>query len=124
MYRVSPLTYFVGGLAGAGLSHIVIHCSASEMAIVNPPGGQTCQQYLGAYLAQAPGSLANPDSISNCRYCPLRSSNQFLSNVEISWSQRWRDFGIVWAFIVFNVIAAFTLYWFFRARSRSAKLRI
>jgi ATP-binding cassette, subfamily G (WHITE), member 2, PDR len=121
MYRVSPLTYFVGGTASTSLSNLNVTCSASEMVVVNPPTGQTCQQYLQGYLSQAPGTLVNPNAMESCQYCPFSSSNEFLANSEIFWNQRWRDFGIVWAYIGFNTFAAFALYWLFRGRSKSVK---
>jgi len=122
MYRVSPLTYFVSGIASTGLSHLPVECSASEMAIFDPPSGNSCQQYLQAYLSQSTGTLKNPNATESCQYCPLRSSDQFLANMEIFWNERWRNFSIIWAYIGFNVLAAVTLYLVFRVRPKSATL--
>jgi hypothetical protein len=30
------------------------------------------------------------------------------------YSEAWRNFGIMWAFIIFNVVAALAFYWIFR----------
>lgn len=120
MYRVSPLTYTVGGLAASGLHNREVHCSRKEMAIFDPPSGSTCGQYLQKYLAAgAPGELYNPDATTNCKYCPISNADQFLAAVSISWSHVWRDFGIGWAFVVFNVAAAIFLYYVFRVRRPS-----
>lgn len=111
MYRVSPLTYWVGGMAAAMLWGRQIECTASEANVFDPPAGQTCGAYLAPYLAQAPGQLQNPDATANCRYCALSSANQFLGGVNIEWSDRWRDFGLMWVYIGFNVMMAIFLYW-------------
>lgn len=76
----------------------------------------TCGAYLEPYLAQAPGQLYNPAATSQCQYCPLSNSDQFLSLSAIAWSQRWRDFGIVWSYIFFNIFMAMMLYYTFRTK--------
>ena len=53
MYRVSPLTYWVAGIAAAMLHGRQVVCAEVELSIFNPPAGQTCGQYMEAYLTQA-----------------------------------------------------------------------
>ncbi|RMY66568.1 hypothetical protein D0863_08338 [Hortaea werneckii] len=120
MYRVSPLTYWVGGIASSMLSGRPIDCSQAEASIFDPPQGQTCGEYLRPYLQQAPGTLSNPDATSNCSYCALSGADQFLTSVGISFSDRWRNFGLLWVYIGFNIMAAVFLYYFFRVRSSKA----
>lgn len=116
MYRVSPLTYIVGGIAAAGLHGHPVKCSESETSVFNPPSGLTCGAYLEPYLEEAPGQLYNPAATSQCQYCPLSDSDQFLSRSALSWSTCWRNFGIVWAYIIFNICMAITLYYVFRVK--------
>jgi ABC-type multidrug transport system permease subunit len=117
MYRLSPLTYLVGGLASTGLHGRELTCRPEEVSEFNPPsGGQTCGQYLASYLQQAPGKLLNPDATASCKYCPLRTADQFLAGNKVYWSQRWRNFGILFAFIIFNMLATIGLYWLARVR--------
>ncbi|KKZ61668.1 hypothetical protein EMCG_03777 [[Emmonsia] crescens] len=124
MWRVSPLTYTVGGLAATGLHGRVVDCAENEFAIFNPPAGSTCGQYLERYLAAgAPGRLYDPSATEACRYCPMKNADQFLSTSEIFWSQRWRNFGLGWAYIGFNVFAAVVLYYLLRVRSSKGKTR-
>lgn len=96
MYRVSPFTYWVGGMADAMLYGRAVQCSSEETSIFNPPNGETCGSYLKAYLAEAPGKLQNPMATSDCRYCSLRSADQFLAGDGIYWTDRWQDFGLMW----------------------------
>ena len=120
MYRVSPMTYLVGGWAATGLMGRAVRCAQQELAIFNPPSGQSCGQYLQRYLNNgAPGALYNPQATASCQYCPQRSANQFLAGVDISPDQRWRNFGIGFGYIVFNVFAAVVLYYLFRVRKVS-----
>ncbi|KIW34417.1 uncharacterized protein PV07_01195 [Cladophialophora immunda] len=117
MYRVSPMTYLISGWAGTGLRGRLVHCAQNELAKFDPPSGQTCAQYLTAYLnGGAPGQLYNPNATSQCQYCPLTSADQFLAGSKIYPSDRWRNFGIGFAYIIFNIFACIFLYYLFRVR--------
>ncbi|EEH23444.2 hypothetical protein PABG_05655 [Paracoccidioides brasiliensis Pb03] len=124
MWRVSPLTYTVGGLAATGLHNRIVNCAENEFAIFNPPSGATCGQYLAEFFAAgAQGQLEDPNATQGCRYCSLRNADQFLARSEVFWSQRWRNFGLGWAYIGFNVFAAVALYYMLRVRTSTGKTR-
>ena len=116
MYRVSPLTYFVDAMVATGLHGRPVVCSAAELNKFNPPNGTTCGEYMTPYLSKAPGHLLNPSAKSNCQYCPLVVSDQYIAGSGIKWDHRWRNSGIMWAYIVFNVFVAVVLYYLFRVR--------
>ncbi|KAM6480686.1 ABC-2 type transporter-domain-containing protein [Trichoderma sp. SZMC 28011] len=116
MWRVSVFTYWVAGIVATELHGRQIICSQSELSIFNPPSGQTCGEYLAPFLQQAPGQLQNPSSTADCAYCQLSNADQYLAGSEIFWSDRWRNYGIVWAYIVFNIFTAITLYYLFRVK--------
>ncbi|KIY49372.1 pleiotropic drug resistance protein PDR [Fistulina hepatica ATCC 64428] len=114
MYRVSPFTYFVSGMLSTAVAHNTVTCSSIELTTVQPPSGQTCGEYLDSYIAAAGANLINANATSDCHVCSLSSTDQFLSALGISFSQAWRDFGILWVYIGFNVIATFFVYWWVR----------
>jgi ABC-type multidrug transport system permease subunit len=117
MWRVSPFTYYVSGLASAALHGRPVICSDSEVSVFDPPLGETCGAYLAAYLEKAPGSLYNPNATSGCEYCALSSADQYLAARRIYWDERWRNYGIFWCYLVFDVFATVTLYYLFRVRT-------
>ncbi|GLA65890.1 hypothetical protein AtubIFM56815_009691, partial [Aspergillus tubingensis] len=94
MYRVSPFTYFVAGVASTQLHGVTVNCSSAEMAVFDPPSGQTCVEYLGDYLKTVPGRLMNPDAMTSCEYCPYSVADQFLAEREYRFDRRWMDFGV------------------------------
>ncbi|KAI5464906.1 ABC-2 type transporter-domain-containing protein [Mariannaea sp. PMI_226] len=116
MYRVSPFTYWIGGIVSTALHGRQITCSKSETSIFNPPSGSTCGEYMEPFTQNAPGTLQNPNDTSQCRYCSVSNADQYLAASEIFWSQRWRNYGIFWAYIVFNIFMAIVLYYVFRVR--------
>ena len=117
MWRVSPFTYLIAGMTGTGLQGRPVHCLQDELAIFNPSSGQTCQRYLEPYFQLgAPGYLTNPSSTSNCEYCSFTNADQYLALSRIDPSDRYRNLGIGFGFILFNIVAAIMLYYLFRVR--------
>lgn len=122
MYRLSPYTYLIEALLGQGMSvaflqsgvsncavssaigHSKITCAAVELVNLDPPSGQTCQQYLGPFIETSGGYLTNGEATSNCEYCAYSTTDAFLEeSFNIVYAHHWRDFGIFCAFIIFNV---------------------
>lgn len=88
-----------------------ITCSSVELVNIPPPSGMTCDQYLGPFIQTAGGYLTNGNDTSNCKYCEFSTTDGFLElSFNIYYSNHWRDLGIFFAFIVFNV--RFSLYHF------------
>lgn len=81
----------------------------------------TCGEYLGPYQQVAMGSIYNPEAMSDCQYCTIANADQFLASVSISYTTRWRDYGIGFAYIVFNICVAVLFYYLFRVRKSSGK---
>ncbi|KAJ8071471.1 hypothetical protein OCU04_001791 [Sclerotinia nivalis] len=121
MYRVSPLTYLVSAIVSTGLSGREVTCAKSELAIMQPPAGETCGSYLQSYATAAGGSIYNPEATSDCHYCSSSNADQYLASVSISYDTRWRNYGIVFAYIFFNIFMAVFLYYFIRVRKSSGK---
>jgi len=111
----------VSAVASTGLSGRQVTCSTNELAIMQPPSGQTCGQYLQSYADTAMGAIYNPSATSDCEFCSVQNADQFLASVAISYSTRWRDYGIGFAYIVFNIFMAVLLYYLFRVRKGSGK---
>ncbi|CAG8974181.1 hypothetical protein HYALB_00011789 [Hymenoscyphus albidus] len=121
MYRISPLTYLISSIASTGLAGKTMRCSSVEVAIMQPPANTTCGTYLQPYADFAKGSIYNPEALSDCQYCRLQNTDQYLASVNIKYSTRWRNYGIVFAFIAFNVFMTVVLYYMLRVRKRSGK---
>ncbi|KAF4947363.1 hypothetical protein FSARC_13984 [Fusarium sarcochroum] len=119
MYRVSPFTYWVAGIVSTELGGRAISCSVDETSIFDPPTNRTCGEYLADFLRTAPGQLQNPDATEQCQYCSLTNADQFMAGSNIYYSERWRNFGIVWAYIAFNIFIAVFSYYVFRVKKWS-----
>ena len=111
LYRVSPLSYFVSSMLGAGLANVEVTCAAEEYTIVDPPSGETCYEYLVDQMNNVGGYLLDHNATESCRFCKLQYSNVFLSQIEVEYSNRWWNFGVIWVYVAFNIAAAIGLYW-------------
>lgn len=119
MYRVSPFTYLVSGLLSTSLANADVQCAPFEVrTILQTPSGETCGEYLREYIALAGGAIYNADATENCELCGIATTNQFLASVSVFYTDRWRNFGLMWVYIVFNAVAALGLYWAVRVPKR------
>ncbi|KAF9494243.1 hypothetical protein BDN71DRAFT_1431877 [Pleurotus eryngii] len=71
------------GQAFSAIGHQDIVCSEKEIAIVNPPSGNTCAQYFQSYNATNGGYLNNPDAASTCQFCSNTSEGPLTFSTHI-----------------------------------------
>jgi len=77
---------------------------------------------MSSYINAKGGYLQDSNATTDCSFCTTAETNKFLASVESHYSQRWRNFGFMWAYIAFNVAAALALYWLVRVpKKKKAK---
>lgn len=114
LYRMSPYNYLVGAVLSVGLANAKVRCSSIELLHFEPPSGSTCASYMNSFIEFSGGYLTDPDSASICSFCPLDASSSFLKTFGIEYENRWRNFGIMWVFVLANILGAFFFYWLAR----------
>ncbi|EEU35741.1 uncharacterized protein NECHADRAFT_82194 [Fusarium vanettenii 77-13-4] len=123
MYRVNPLTYVVEGFMGTTLANAPVECATNEIITFEPPGNgsTTCAEFLEEYITAKGGYLIGNSGTSTqeCNYCPLADTNGFLAGVNVNFDHRWRNFGFLWVYIIFNTAGAVFLYWLVRVPKKS-----
>jgi ABC-type multidrug transport system permease subunit len=121
MYYLNPFNYLIGGLLVFTDFDWKIECAESELAIFDPPLGQTCGQYLAAWNA-GPGSrtnLTNPDATSGCRVCEYSRGSDYLYTVNLKdYCYGWRDAAICVLFALSSYSLVFAL---MKLRTKSSK---
>ena len=85
------------------LHDTTVQCSPLEINIFQPPQGQTCGEFAGPFLSTGFGALYNPKATANCQYCRYSTGDEYLKTLDISWNDRWRNFGFMWAYVCFNI---------------------
>lgn len=116
MYRVSPFTYLVDGMISIGLANAPVVCDAIEFLKFAPPSGVQCGTYMEPWISRTGGYLS-PTSVHSttaCEFCSISDTNSYLHSVNSNYSNRWRNFGLQWVYIVVNIAGAMLLYWLTR----------
>ena len=94
MYWLSPFTYVLEGMLGVLTHRVPVQCQSAEFARFTPPDGVSCDAYASDYLEQAGGYVqTGMDGV--CELCQYRDGGEFSKSFHISYTHRWRDFGIV-----------------------------
>lgn len=114
MYRVSPFTYMVSGLLSGGLANSRVQCAQNELIRVQPTEGQTCGEYMQPWVNRNGGYVANQNATNDCNFCAISDTNVFLKSISSDYRDYWRNFGILWVYIIFNIFAALVLYYLVR----------
>ncbi|KAH7099818.1 pleiotropic drug resistance ABC transporter [Auriculariales sp. MPI-PUGE-AT-0066] len=118
MYRLSPYTYLIEALLGQAIGKQDINCAPQEFVTLNPPAGQTCGTFLGPYISNMGGYLQDENATSGCNFCSTRTTDEFMGgNFNVFYSNHWRDFGLVMAYVAFNIFLVFSLTYLFRIRT-------
>jgi ABC-type multidrug transport system permease subunit len=109
LYRASPLSYYVSAVLSTGRANVNVTCASNEFTSFNPPVGQSCGEYMARHVAAAGGYLLDENATTNCQYCKVKETNVYLAGIHADYGARWRNFGIMWVYVVFNVVAALVL---------------
>ncbi|KAI9742589.1 MAG: hypothetical protein M1818_003730 [Claussenomyces sp. TS43310] len=123
MYRVSPFTYLISAMMSTGLANTSVECSSIEVSHFQPRANQTCGDYMADYISFAGGIVYDPQATSDCQFCSMTSTNTFLTALSSDYHVRWRNFGLMWVYIIFNVFGAVFLYWLIRVPKNTKKIK-
>jgi ATP-binding cassette, subfamily G (WHITE), member 2, PDR len=110
-------------MLSVGVANTKATCLDYEYLHFSPPSGQTCGNYLSSYIKIAGGYVENPNATDTCSFCQISDTNVFLNAVGAHYSDRWRNFGIMWGYVIFNICAALFLYWLVRVPKSSKETK-
>ena len=103
IYWVNPSTYWIGGVIAATLRDIPIQCGPDEAAAFDPPPGMTCGQYAQPYVdSVGTGYITNPNATSGCGYCQYANGVEYMANLNVKPSDKWKYLPIFLAFVISN----------------------
>lgn len=108
-------------MLSVGVANTNVICADNEFVKITPPSNQTCIQYLKTFVDATKGNLTNPDATDECIYCSMSETNTYLAAVGSHYSERWRNFGLMWVYIIFNIAAALFVYWLARVPKKQLK---
>lgn len=119
MFPLSPFTWLIECILGSALHDVPVRCAEAEFNTLTPPPGQTCAQYLQNFVTTLSGTNLGTGYYQDgpngsCQYCQFRVGDDYLATIQMNANNRFRDLGIICAYIIFNVALCFALFYFFR----------
>ncbi|KAJ5621248.1 hypothetical protein N7528_006031 [Penicillium herquei] len=127
MYRVSPVTYLMGGMIKAALADTDLHCASIDLLNIPLPSENSslsCGSYLDAYVQSVGGKILNPNTTvamgEDCVFCDVTDANTVLKSMGMDVHTRWLDLGLFVVYVVVNVAGIFFFYWLTRGRKKSS----
>ncbi|KAG2223863.1 hypothetical protein INT45_012736 [Circinella minor] len=121
MYWLDPYHYLIEGFVVNELDGFKVNCKDEDILAYHPPPGQTCEQYTKEFFdLGGPGYLREEslNSTELCQYCPFDYGQDFYTRLGWSFDNRYRDWGVLLAFWIFNTIAFMFFVWLFRKPKR------
>ncbi|KAG0640807.1 ABC drug exporter AtrF [Tuber brumale] len=112
VYWVTPFKYLVAGFLGVLVHDIPVRCSKNEFARFDlPPNFANCAEYTATFVQRLGGYVEEENGV--CKFCQYRDGDEFAASFNIRYDYHWRDLGIFWAYIVFNLFVVFFSTWCF-----------
>ncbi|KAI2685987.1 hypothetical protein CBS147355_1474 [Penicillium roqueforti] len=112
MYWLTPFHYLLEGFVGAITHNVPVRCIEREESRFSTPPGMNCQEYAGSY-AEKSGGYVRDIGNGMCSFCQYSVGDNFASSLNVFYSHKWRDYGIIWGFIIFNFAVVFIFSWLY-----------
>ncbi|RAL01405.1 putative ABC transporter [Aspergillus ibericus CBS 121593] len=112
MYWLTPFHYLLEGFLGVVVHDVPLRCVSREESEFRPPSGMTCQEYAGSYASQVGGYVQDAGN-GLCAFCQYSVGDNFAASFNVFYSHKWRNYGIFWAYVIFNFMAVFFFSWLY-----------
>ncbi|KAI9791015.1 MAG: hypothetical protein M1816_004582 [Peltula sp. TS41687] len=119
MYHITPFRYLFEGYLAVTVHGVPVECADNELARFTPPSGQTCQQYTQQFIQRMGGYVREQNGM--CMFCQYSNGDQFAAGFNVFYSKKWMDFGVMWAFCIFNFVMVFFCTWLYMGGARKLK---
>ncbi len=109
----NPLYWYVRSMVANILHDLPVRCRQEDLAVFDPPQGQTCGAYALQWIQSVGGQLLNPDANGACEFCQYTVGDQFAATLGATWEFRWKGVGIVAGYTIGQLFLAYVAYWYF-----------
>ncbi|KAI8143007.1 ABC-2 type transporter-domain-containing protein [Fennellomyces sp. T-0311] len=119
MYWADLFHYVAEGLAVSEMKNLPVICNDNDLFKFSPPANQTCGEYMENFFTTGgSGYIVDNSSTVQCEYCSYKTGEEYYSST-YGWSasHQWRNLGIIYVFVVFNMFV-FSALVYFRRKAR------
>ncbi|KAJ5626673.1 hypothetical protein N7528_004100 [Penicillium herquei] len=107
LYQLDPFTRLISGMVVTELHGREVQCTSSEYNSFTSPSNQTCGEYMASFFERGGNGYIVDNSTQDCQYCLYKMGDQFYDAYDMNFDNRWRDLGILIAFVGSNLIILF-----------------
>lgn len=107
LYQLNPMTRLIEGMVVTALQDRAVVCLPEELNTFAAPPGTDCGTYMADFFRNGGAGYIVNETASVCEYCAYRVGQEFFVPYGLSFEHRWRDLGILAAFIGSNLIILF-----------------
>jgi len=107
LYQLDPFTRLIGGMVVTELHGRPVQCTSQELQRFSAPSGQTCGSYMEEFFSRGGAGYIVNNATSACEFCAYKVGDQFYTALGLDFNNRWRDLGILAAFIGSNLFILF-----------------
>ena len=123
MFHLSPFTYIIEGMLGNVIHDKPVQCTPDEFNVVNPPEGQSCAAYMGKFTSVPSTGYYQESANGTCLYCRMKHAESYLTSIDMNGDNRFKDIGYLIAYIAFNFLLLYGIYFFTYALRRYSNVR-
>nr|AAL91496.1 ABC transporter AbcG10 [Dictyostelium discoideum] len=102
VYHSNPCRYFLEGVVTSVLKNVFVDCSNEDLTKFSNPTNLTCKEYFKPTYGNVRAVTKGDES--ECGYCVFKSGEEYYKTLGWSYENRLRNYGILWAFFIFNII--------------------
>jgi len=118
VYQLNPFTRLLSAMLSTELHGLQIQCKPGEFAVFNPPPGQSCATWANEFVNAFGGYLDNPSDAQACRYCQYKVGDEYMTQLNMFYGNRWKDAWVIFAFFVLNFFGTIAASRFLRHTKR------
>ncbi|KAJ5716515.1 hypothetical protein N7493_008426 [Penicillium malachiteum] len=107
LYQLDPFTRLISGMVVTELHGREVQCINSEYNSFTSPSNQTCGEYMAPFFERGGNGYIVNNATQDCQYCLYKMGDQFYDAYDMNFDNRWRDLGILIAFVGSNLIILF-----------------
>ncbi|KAN0117756.1 ABC-2 type transporter domain containing protein [Hyaloscypha variabilis] len=107
LYQLDPFTRLIGGMVVTELHGRTVTCTPKELQHFAATSGQTCGEYMASFFERGGNGYIVNNATSACEYCAYKVGDQFYEGLGLNFGNRWRDLGILAAFVGSNLCLLF-----------------
>lgn len=123
MYYLTPFRYLLEGFIGVLVHDVPVVCAPNELGRFTPPPNLTCESYVAPYIAKAGGYVRTAAS-GQCEFCQYKNGDEFAAGLNVFFKNRWEDYGIFWAYCIFNFAMVFLCSWLYLGGARKLRAKL